>query len=90
MGADDFIRKPFSHRVLVEQIKAVLRRSGKLVTVPKEPDASKLLERGLLRMDARACARIAVEMADCAPGDAQGLFGSVGLRLLCGFPSRNA
>ena len=51
MGADDFIRKPFSHRVLVEHVKAVLRRSGKDVTVPKETDASKLLERGLLRMD---------------------------------------
>ena len=27
MGADDFIRKPFSHRVLVDRVKAVLRRS---------------------------------------------------------------
>jgi two-component system response regulator ChvI len=51
MGADDFIRKPFSNRVLVEHVKAVLRRSAKDVTVPKETDASKLLERGLLRMD---------------------------------------
>ena len=25
MGADDFIRKPFSHRLLVEHVKAVLR-----------------------------------------------------------------
>ena len=51
MGADDFIQKPFSHRVLVEHVKAVLRRSGKDVTVQKETDASKLLEHGLLRMD---------------------------------------
>jgi hypothetical protein len=51
MGADEFTRKPFSHRVLVEHVKAVLRRAGKDVTVPKKPDASKLLERGLLRMD---------------------------------------
>src|SRR6516165_1779026 len=43
MGAHDFIRKPFSHRVLVQHVKAVLRRSGKNVTAPKEPDASKLL-----------------------------------------------
>jgi two-component system response regulator ChvI len=50
MGADDFIWKPFSHRVLVEHVKAVLRRPGKDVT-GKETDASKLLERGLLRMD---------------------------------------
>src|SRR6202012_3324425 len=26
MGADDFIRKPFTHRLLVERVKAVLRR----------------------------------------------------------------
>ena len=52
MGADDFIRKPFSHRLLVEHVKAVLRRSAKDVAVPKETDASKLLERGLLRIDA--------------------------------------
>jgi two-component system response regulator ChvI len=51
LGADDFIRKPFSHRVLVEHVKAVLRRSSKDVTVSKENDASKLLERGLLRLD---------------------------------------
>src|SRR6476661_5184846 len=28
MGADDFIRKPFSQRLLVERVKAVLRRSS--------------------------------------------------------------
>ena len=28
MGADDFIRKPFSQRLLVERVKAVLRRGG--------------------------------------------------------------
>ena len=27
MGADDFIRKPFSHRLLVERIKVLLRRT---------------------------------------------------------------
>ena len=31
MGADDFIRKPFSQRLLVERVKAVLRRG-----VPKD------------------------------------------------------
>ena len=51
MGADDFIRKPFSQRLLVERVKAVLRRStSKDPTNPKEADA-KVLERGLLRMD---------------------------------------
>ena len=28
MGADDFIRKPFSQRLLVERVKAVLRRAA--------------------------------------------------------------
>jgi two-component system response regulator ChvI len=51
MGADDFIRKPFSHRLLVERVKAMLRRStSKDPTNSKEADA-KVLERGLLRMD---------------------------------------
>ena len=52
IGADDFIRKPFSQRLLVERVKAVLRRSGgKDGAVPKETDAAKVLERGQLRMD---------------------------------------
>jgi two-component system, OmpR family, response regulator ChvI len=49
MGADDFIRKPFSHRLLVEHVKAVLRRY--VYTEPKEADAAKVLERGHLRID---------------------------------------
>jgi two-component system response regulator ChvI len=52
MGADDFVRKPFSQRLLVERVKAVLRRcGGKDGTAPKETDAAKVLERGQLRMD---------------------------------------
>src|SRR6201994_3420019 len=52
MGADDFIRKPFSQRLLVERVKAVLRRGvPKDATAPKETDSAKVLERGLLRMD---------------------------------------
>ena len=52
MGADDFIRKPFSQRLLVERVKAVLRRSGgKDGAAPIETDAAKVLERGQLRMD---------------------------------------
>ncbi len=50
MGADDFVRKPFSQRLLVERVKTVLRRhSPKDATAPKEVDG--VLERGLLRMD---------------------------------------
>ncbi|OYY61654.1 MAG: DNA-binding response regulator, partial [Rhizobiales bacterium 35-66-30] len=52
MGADDFIKKPFSQRLLVERVKAVLRRVGaKDGTAPRETDSAKVLERGLLRMD---------------------------------------
>ncbi len=51
MGAEDFIRKPFSQRVLVERVKAVLRRrSSKDDAAPKEVQA-KAIERGQLRMD---------------------------------------
>src|SRR3954453_20501189 len=52
MGDDDFIRKPFSQRLLVERVKAVLRRSAPKdpTAAPKEPDAG-ALDRGLLRMD---------------------------------------
>jgi two-component system, OmpR family, response regulator ChvI len=51
MGADDFIRKPFSHRILVEHVKAVLRRSAaRIARAHGEADAAKVLERGH-RMD---------------------------------------
>jgi two-component system response regulator ChvI len=54
MGADDFIRKPFSQRLLVERVKAVLRRAGAKDIAPspgKPGDAQKILDRGRLRMD---------------------------------------
>ena len=53
MGADDFIKKPFSQRLLVERVKAVLRRfaPNKDGSLPRETDSAKVLERGLLRMD---------------------------------------
>src|SRR5260370_11659864 len=52
MRADDFIRKPFSQRLLVEHVKAVLRRYAcKDSSETKEADAAKVLERGQLRMD---------------------------------------
>ncbi|MEL7430247.1 MAG: response regulator transcription factor [Pseudomonadota bacterium] len=53
MGADDFITKPFSQRLLVERVKAVLRRAA---AAPEngaksgEPSAN-TLERGQLVMD---------------------------------------
>ena len=53
MGADDFIKKPFSQRLLVERVKAVLRRVSALPengTKSNEPVAN-TLERGLLVMN---------------------------------------
>jgi two-component system response regulator ChvI len=51
MGADDYIAKPFSQRLVVERVKAVLRRFQ-----PKEPggaaaEAAQVLERGKLRLN---------------------------------------
>jgi two-component system response regulator ChvI len=52
MGADDFIHKPFSQRLLVERVKAVLRRvSPKGEPGAKPTDAARILDRGLLSMD---------------------------------------
>ena len=52
MGADDFIRKPFSQRLLVERVKAVLRRAQpRDGSAPVDEDKSKVLERGKLKMD---------------------------------------
>jgi two-component system response regulator ChvI len=52
MGADDFIRKPFPQRLLVERVKAVLRRAQpRDGSAPVVEDKSKVLERGKLKMD---------------------------------------
>ncbi|EEE45885.2 Response regulator [Roseibium alexandrii DFL-11] len=51
MGADDFIRKPFSQRLLVERVRAVLRRAQPRDASAPRDDADKLLERGQLVMD---------------------------------------
>ena len=51
MGADDYISKPFSQRLIVERVKAILRRSNARDGItPPEPSA-KTLERGKLLMD---------------------------------------
>jgi two-component system response regulator ChvI len=52
MGAEDFIRKPFSQRVLIERVKAVLRRQmPKDAAVASKEIPAKVIERGQLRMD---------------------------------------
>ena len=51
MGADDFIRKPFSQRLLVERVKAVLRRAQQRDGSVTAPEPSRAIERGKLVMD---------------------------------------
>jgi len=54
MGADDYISKPFSQRLLIARIRAILRRQelarGDSVSGDQEP-ATELVERGQLVMD---------------------------------------
>ncbi|RKF14636.1 DNA-binding response regulator [Roseovarius spongiae] len=53
MGADDYVKKPFSQRLLVERIRALLRRQEALdgTVAATEEDEGKVIERGDLRMD---------------------------------------
>jgi two-component system response regulator ChvI len=51
LGADDFIRKPFSQRVLAERIRTVLRRSRATDVAREEETGNSVMERGPLRMD---------------------------------------
>ena len=51
MGADDYIRKPFSQRLLIERIRAVLRRVSAAKSAPSEKDEEPVLVRGRLALD---------------------------------------
>ncbi len=58
MGADDFITKPFSQRLLVERVKAILRRASSRETqgaggvkTGLDTQQARTLERGQLLMD---------------------------------------
>lgn len=56
MGADDYIAKPFSQRLLLARIRAILRRAGPVSEVAGETPAptgsdAPVLERGRLKMD---------------------------------------
>ncbi|WP_114393448.1 response regulator transcription factor [Oleisolibacter albus] len=50
MGADDYIKKPFSQRLLIERIKALLRR-GELAQGKGTVDPGQTLIRGELMLD---------------------------------------
>jgi two-component system response regulator ChvI len=51
MGADDYITKPFSQRLLIERIKAVLRRAEANRPGAEETSSDKLVVRGALTLD---------------------------------------
>src|SRR5210317_2079696 len=58
MGADDYVRKPFSQRLLIERIRAVLRRREAQDETVERTESDKVLTRGRLEMDPlrHACA----------------------------------
>lgn len=51
MGADDYIAKPFSQRLLIERVKAIFRRTSARETPASPEAANEVLERGNLKMD---------------------------------------
>ncbi|MCL1628314.1 MULTISPECIES: response regulator transcription factor [Roseinatronobacter] len=51
MGADDYVKKPFSQRLLVERIRALLRRKQANEGVIEAGEEAKILVRGNLEMD---------------------------------------
>ena len=52
MGADDYVRKPFSQRLLVERIRSILRRQEAIASdAGDSPEESQVMVRGPLSMD---------------------------------------
>jgi two-component system response regulator ChvI len=56
LGADDYMHKPFSQRLLIERVRAVLRRAGAEGEIPPaagsgEEGGSRPLKRGKLTLD---------------------------------------
>jgi len=52
MGADDYVKKPFSQRLLVERIRALLRRQDAIAGEEiEETEDNKIMLRGELSMD---------------------------------------
>lgn len=49
LGADDYIKKPFSQTLLVERIRAILRREQFVRAAPRGTES--IIERGKLRLD---------------------------------------
>jgi len=51
MGADDYITKPFSQRLLIERIRAILRRNELRASINDNPDSESIIHQGNLRLD---------------------------------------
>ena len=51
MGADDYVRKPFSQRLLIERIRAVLRRREAATDEAAPAEADRAITRGSLVLD---------------------------------------
>ncbi len=51
MGADDYIAKPFSQRLVVERVRTILRRLTPKDGQPPVTEAARVLERGKLKLD---------------------------------------
>ncbi|THD57802.1 response regulator transcription factor [Phenylobacterium sp.] len=56
LGADDYMHKPFSQRLLIERVKAVLRRAGVEGEEPQAPaqagaEGTRAIKRGKLTLD---------------------------------------
>ena len=56
MGADDYITKPFSQKLLIERVKVILKRTSSSIK-ENEVNSDSLIERGnlLLNMDRHEC-----------------------------------
>ena len=50
MGADDYITKPFSQKLLIERVKAILRRSKDTLT-SNDKETSNIIKRGKLSLN---------------------------------------
>ncbi|RMF09479.1 MAG: DNA-binding response regulator [Alphaproteobacteria bacterium] len=51
MGADDYITKPFSQRLLIERVRTVLRRSEASRAAESSGEDNEIMVRGRLRLD---------------------------------------
>ena len=50
MGADDYITKPFSQKLLIERVKAILRRSKNAINTT-DGEANNIIKRGKLSLN---------------------------------------